>query len=316
VLLWLYMYSRPGRSRLLRGVCSWGFRSALPAWIPLLCAAEAFTDAQRALLMSAFFPGYILTQIPGSFAIQKWGAKVIMSIDMLVTASMCLLIPFVTRTGGPSVLAPMLTIIGLSHGPLIPALQVLKKDWLKPGPGRALILRLMSVPPMIADLLSDTIYPAICVKAGWQAMPYIHGTATALFLGAWHLFVTDKPVLTDAPEPTKASPAAVAATEQPPPPPPPLQPEEKKKTVEWRIFKLPCILSVMMAKFGTGVLSYSLEQWAPIYFVENLGCTPLQVAGYLFWKTPLYTAVDFVCPPSTSTYLLPLSRIFALPLRL
>jgi hypothetical protein len=108
----------------------------------------------------------------------------------------------------------------------------------------------------------------------------------------------------------------VAATEQPPPPPPPLQPEEKKKTVEWRIFKLPCILSVMMAKFGTGVLSYSLEQWAPIYFVENLGCTPLQVAGYLFWKTPLYTAVDFVCPPSTSTYLLPLSRIFALPLRL
>lgn len=36
-----------------------------------------------------------------------------------------------------------------------------------------------------------------------------------------------------------------------------------------------------------------LEQWAPIYFVENLGCTPLQVAGYLFWKTPLYTAVDF-----------------------
>jgi hypothetical protein len=47
-----------------------GFRSALPAWIPLLCAAEQFTDPQRALLMSAFFPGYILTQIPGSFAIQ------------------------------------------------------------------------------------------------------------------------------------------------------------------------------------------------------------------------------------------------------
>ena len=102
----------------------------------MLCAAEKFSEGQRALLMSAFFPGYILTQIPGSFAIQKWGAKVVMSIDMLVTSSLCLAIPFVTRSGGPSMLAPLLTIIGLSHGPLIPALQVLKKDWLKPGPVR------------------------------------------------------------------------------------------------------------------------------------------------------------------------------------
>lgn len=59
--------------------------------------------------------------------------------------------------------------------------------------GRALILRFMSIPPMVADLLSDTIYPAICVSAGWQAMPYIHGVGTGLFLILWHLFVSDKP---------------------------------------------------------------------------------------------------------------------------
>ena len=40
-----------------QGVTNWGFRSALPAWIPLLCADQSFTDAQRALLMSSFFPG-------------------------------------------------------------------------------------------------------------------------------------------------------------------------------------------------------------------------------------------------------------------
>jgi glutaredoxin len=382
-----------------QGVTNWGFRSALPAWIPLLCAAEAFTDAQRALLMSAFFPGYILTQIPGSFAIQRWGAKVIMSIDMLVTATLCFLIPLVTRRGGPRMLAPLLTIIGLSHGPLIPALQVLKRNWLKPGPGRALILRLMSVPPMIADLLSDTVYPAICVSVGWQWMPYLHGAMTAAMLAAWHLFVTDKPIaaaIEDKPaggsaaggseleqeifgaapvvvftqvgcpdcarllELLDALPLTARATrrgaEEGSPQRDllaaktgaaslpqlfiggehvggadaaraavdkgtlgaslhragacrnaahaqnaaatavmawPAPKEDEAKTVEWRIFTLPCVLSVMWAKFGTGVLSYALEQWAPIYFVENLGCTPLQVAGYLFWKTPLYTAVDF-----------------------
>ena len=28
--------------------------------------------------------------------------------------------------------------------------------------------------------------------------------------------------------------------------------------------------------------------------VENLGCTSVQVAALLFWKTPLYTVVDFL----------------------
>ena len=93
-----------------------------------------------------------------------------MSIDMAVTAALCLAIPLVTRSAGPRVLAPLLTVIGLSQGPLIPANQVLKRNWLRDGPSKALILRLMAVPPMISDILADTVYPILCVSFGWQAM--------------------------------------------------------------------------------------------------------------------------------------------------
>ena len=93
-----------------------------------------------------------------------------MSIDMAVTAALCLAIPLVTRSAGPRVLAPLLSVIGLSQGPLIPANQVLKRNWLRDGPSKALILRLMAVPPMISDILADTVYPILCVSFGWQAM--------------------------------------------------------------------------------------------------------------------------------------------------
>ena len=87
--------------------------------------------------------GYLVTQIPGSWAIQRSGAKLVMSVDMAITAALCLLIPSVITNGGPRMLAPVLTMIGLSQGPLIPSLQVLKKDWLPSGPARAMILRMM-----------------------------------------------------------------------------------------------------------------------------------------------------------------------------
>ena len=57
-----------------QGVTNWGFRNALPSWLPLLAASLNLSDAQRALLMSSFFPGYLLTQVPGSWAIQRYGA--------------------------------------------------------------------------------------------------------------------------------------------------------------------------------------------------------------------------------------------------
>lgn len=52
------------------------------------------------------------------------GAKIVMTVDMVVTAVLCMLIPTAIKTGGPRMMAPMLTLIGLAQGPLIPALQV------------------------------------------------------------------------------------------------------------------------------------------------------------------------------------------------
>ena len=50
------------------------------------------------------------------------------------------------------------------------------------------------------------------------------------------------------------------------------------RRVEWRVFTVPAVNACIMAKVGTGVLGYALEQWAPYYFVDVLGVPPLRLA--------------------------------------
>ena len=48
-----------------------GARAALPSIVPFICAAQMFSDAEKALLLSGFYQGYILSQIPGASIVQK-----------------------------------------------------------------------------------------------------------------------------------------------------------------------------------------------------------------------------------------------------
>jgi hypothetical protein len=72
-------------------------RSALPSLIPLCSDALRYTEAQQALLLSAFFPGYILTQLPGGWASQRWGGKPVAALNLYCNALLFLLGPLAAR---------------------------------------------------------------------------------------------------------------------------------------------------------------------------------------------------------------------------
>ena len=51
-------------------------RSGIPSWVPFVVADMGLTDADRALLLAAWFPGYLVSQIPGAALIDRIGPKV------------------------------------------------------------------------------------------------------------------------------------------------------------------------------------------------------------------------------------------------
>ena len=45
-------------------------RGALPSLVPIIAKTQGWSENQVALLLSAFYPGYLLTQIPSGLAVK------------------------------------------------------------------------------------------------------------------------------------------------------------------------------------------------------------------------------------------------------
>lgn len=117
-------------------------RATLPSLIPLIAQSQGLASAEAALLMSAFYPGYILTQIPAGALAQKHGAKGLLLLCLLGTAACFGGLPFAFQgRWGMLLPAALLTTMGLCQGSLIPGVAAIHSDWLPDSPSRPLILQ-------------------------------------------------------------------------------------------------------------------------------------------------------------------------------
>lgn len=107
-------------------------RSCVPPLIPFIVNEFSFNGSQQALLMSAFFQGYLVTQIPGGWLAQKVGGKVVAQLNLCGNACL-LLLPTAAKYGANS-LAACLCVIGVCQGPLVPTVSILQRNWLPTGP--------------------------------------------------------------------------------------------------------------------------------------------------------------------------------------
>ena len=75
--------------RCVQYACLYGFimslkviRAAIPSFVPIIGREFGYSEAERAILLSGFFQGYMLTQVPGAALVQRYGAKGIMSFAL------------------------------------------------------------------------------------------------------------------------------------------------------------------------------------------------------------------------------------------
>ena len=69
----------------------------------------------------------LATQLPGSYLIQRVGAKVVLTANMLGTTLILLAVPAVSSLRA---LAALLLAMGVLQGPFIPAQNCLKREWM------------------------------------------------------------------------------------------------------------------------------------------------------------------------------------------
>ena len=75
-------------------------RFSVPYIVPFVVQQYGFSELERARLLNAFQPGYVLTQIPGSWLAENFGARSVLGMNNTVMAAVLLAIPTAGRIGG------------------------------------------------------------------------------------------------------------------------------------------------------------------------------------------------------------------------
>lgn len=220
-------------------------RMAMASAVPFVRADFHLSATSAGAVLSAFFLGYTLMQIPGGLLVDRFGPRAVLTIAVtwwsLMTAA----------TGFARGLVSMLAtrfMFGIGEGPYqVSASKALTLWFPRSELGRAngLHLAATSIGATVAPLFVAAMLP----HWGWRSAFYLlclPGGAAAIAI--W-LFVRNSPV--DAAQP--ASAAAPASTDL------------------WQSFRTPAVLWCAATLFFINLVGWGLLNWLPTYLLEGRG---------------------------------------------
>lgn len=246
-------------------LCNFSIRYMLAPLASVFISAEyGYSEAQKAALLGAFFPGYMVTQFPAGVLAQTVGGKGVLTANLLGHAAMLLALPAAARRGHRWVWC-CLCAIGLAQGPMGPAQQKLKTSWLPAGPERAWALQIINLGSKLAGPLTNSSMPFLVTVLGWQRVTTIVGAATATFAVVWHRYAAESPDnRLPASEPSVPKGKAVART-----------------AIEWGVFRVWAVWSAFFMHLAENNSYYAIMQLSPQIFTGLLGVAPANLGRYL-----------------------------------
>jgi MFS transporter, ACS family, glucarate transporter len=200
------------------------------------------------LVLSSFFIGYVLMQIPGGWLADKLGAKKVLNVIVFVWSV------FTGLTGaawGFAALIAIRILFGLSEAPFAPAaFRMIADVFPKKENGRAISILLSSgsLIAIVVPLLSSLMI----TKLGWRAMFYVIGGIGIAVVILFLIFLKPLPV-------HEKRPSAEAKAPEP------------KNMGE--LFKMPMVWTLIIVEFSVYTLLWGTTTWIPSYLVKarNLG---------------------------------------------
>lgn len=239
-------------------------RMAMSVAIPYISSDFHLSPAEAGLVMSVFFAGYSIMQIPGGLLADRFGARRIATVAMLWWSA------FTALTGAASSLLQMVFtrfVFGLGEG-MFPACAFKTIAMWFPKKERATANALMLASNPLGVALSPLAVVAIMSIWGWRGVFYslfIPGTAIALMF--W-LFIADGPA---------ASPR-VSAEEL-------LEIESGEPLADGRdgspgvriVLRQPNVVKYFLVLFSFDIAYGGFMTWLPTYLVRARGLSMSQM---------------------------------------
>lgn len=147
----------------------------------------------QSLLLSSFFWGYVVTQIPGGYLAHKYGAKFTLFIGLSVCSVLALMTPIAAEIGSWQLVCALRVIQGLCQGVVFPSTHTFLSKW-APVEERG---------RLVTYCYSGTQFGTVVMLAasgfiassylGWPSIFYVSGFAGILWAFVWVLYAASQP---------------------------------------------------------------------------------------------------------------------------
>lgn len=251
-------------------------RMVMSTCIPYIGKDLGLTKTSMGLVMSAFFAGYTVFQIPGGILVDRFGPRKTMSIAIAVWTV------FTGLTGLAANLVQMVIVralFGIGEGPYPAASMKSIALWFEPrrrATATSIILSSNALGPAVAPLLAV----AVMSVWGWRGAFYCLVLPGIILASLIAIYVTD------APNAGKQDGAASGKSQ------PKTAPEVQYSF--WQVLKEPAVWKSTVMFFFFNIAGWGFKSWLPTYLVSvrqmdmaTMGVVAslpffAGIAGYLF----------------------------------
>ncbi|XP_037951748.1 putative inorganic phosphate cotransporter [Teleopsis dalmanni] len=150
-------------------------------------------EGTKSYLLSSFFWGYIITQIPGGHIAQKYGAKMLLLIGITLCSLFTLLTPLAASLGGWQLLFALRVMQGLLQGSVHPATHAMLAKW-APVEERGALGTFCYSGSQFGTIVMLAVSGFIAQSsAGWPGIFYVSGAMGFVWALFWFLFAASTP---------------------------------------------------------------------------------------------------------------------------
>uniref|UniRef100_A0A0E0MKB1 Major facilitator superfamily (MFS) profile domain-containing protein n=1 Tax=Oryza punctata TaxID=4537 RepID=A0A0E0MKB1_ORYPU len=228
-------------------------------------AADAIgvNQANKGMILSMFYYGYVLSQIPGGWAAQRIGGRRVLLLSFVLWSLICGLIPLDPNREVILVLSRL--FVGVAQGFIFPAIHTVLAQWVPPQE-RSRSVSLTTSGMYLGAAGGMLFFPSLVKHMGAQSVFFVEAVLGVAWSVIWLKFSSEPP-RTDLPkvsmpkvasrEKIKAQAGGVVAP--------------RTVKIPWRriIFSLP-VWAIVVNNFTFHYALYVLMNWLPTYFELGL----------------------------------------------
>ncbi|KAH8307259.1 hypothetical protein KR044_008639, partial [Drosophila immigrans] len=143
-----------------------------------------WSEQTKSLVLSSFFWGYVMTQVPAGVLARKFGAKVTIITGLSVCSVLNVLTPLCAQLGGWKLLCAVRLCEGVCQGVLYPSYHTLISAWVPPKE-RASLGTYAYVGASFGTIVMLASSGILASMAGWASIFYISGGVGCVWVVAY-----------------------------------------------------------------------------------------------------------------------------------